>query len=69
MHSYPALKSMAVRQFTGLFETGHIRHQGGTRYYIFVECFYDGPVGFRTHPEVVSVYYDLPGFIGTEHFT
>src|SRR6266576_3285734 len=67
MHSDPALKPMAVRQFTGLVEARHIRHQGGAGDYIFVERFYDCLVDFRTDSEVVGVYYDLPGFAGIEH--
>jgi hypothetical protein len=59
MQSDVAQQSMPVRQFTGLFETGHIGHQRGTRNHIGFEGLYNGPVGLRTHPEIVGIYYDL----------
>jgi hypothetical protein len=59
MQSDLAQQSMPVRQFTGLVETGHIGHQRGTRDHIVFEGLYNSPVGHRTHPEIVSVYYDL----------
>jgi hypothetical protein len=59
---------MAVRQFTGLRETGHIGDQRGARDRAFVEGFYHGAVDFRTHPEIVSIHYDLPGSIRIQNF-
>jgi hypothetical protein len=50
---------MLVRQFTGLVKAGHIGHQRGTRDHIVFEGLYNSPVGLRTHPEVIGVYYDL----------
>ena len=49
MQSDLAQQSVAVRQFTGFLETGHIGNQRGTRDHAFVEGFYDSTVDFRTH--------------------
>ena len=56
MQSDLVQQSMPVRQFTGLFKTGHIGHQRGTRDQTVFEGLYNSPVGLRTHPEIV---YDL----------
>jgi hypothetical protein len=53
MQSDLAQQSMSVRQFTGLFKTGHIGHQRGTRDHTVLEGLYNSPVGLRTHPEIV----------------
>ena len=54
-----AQQSMPVRQFTGLVKARHIGHQRGTRDDIVFEGLYNSPIGLGTHPEIVSIYYDL----------
>jgi hypothetical protein len=63
-----AHQSMPVRQFTSLVKAGHIGHQRRTRDHVIFECLYDSPVDLRTHPEIVSVYYDLSRSFGVGLF-
>ena len=59
MQSDLAQQSMPMCQFTGIFKTGHIGHQRGARDHKVFEGLYNSPIDLRTHPEVISVYYDL----------
>ena len=63
-----AQQSMPVCQFTGLVKAGHIGHQRGTRDHVIFECLDDSPVGLRTHPEIISVYYYSSRWFWGRHF-